>query len=260
MGVTLATGPTGHPLRRPWTRRAAWWTALLVVLLGHAVATLWLQDNLVGWGAGDKPMPQRIEVAFVQVLAPAAPPPAPTAAARPARKPKRARAAAPAASAASAAEAVEAAASAPESEPQAAAGGRDAGGRRRQRRAACARGSVGGAVAAASAPVAAPAFEWPPSTRLTYRLTGNYRGEVNGSARVQWVREGSRYQVHLDVVIGPSFAPLISRRMTSDGELGEQGLVPRRYDEATRLLFGQPRRATLLFSPEQVTLANGSAQ
>ena len=233
MGVTLATGPTGHPLRRPWTRRAAWWTALLVVLLGHVVATLWLQDNLVGWGAGDKPMPQRIEVAFVQVLAPAAPPPAPTAAARPARKPKRARAAAPAASAASAAEAVEVAASAPEYEPQAAVAVEtpvaDAASAVQP-----APEAVSAAVAAASAPVAAPAFEWPPSTRLTYRLTGNYRGEVNGSARVQWVREGSRYQVHLDVVIGPSFAPLISRRMTSDGELGEQGLVPRRYDEATR--------------------------
>jgi len=72
------------------------------------------------------------------------------------------------------------------------------------------------------------------------------------------VRQGPRYQVHLDVVIGPSFAPLISRRMTSDGELGEQGLVPRRYDEATRVIFQQQRQATVQFTPEQVTLANGS--
>jgi Protein of unknown function (DUF3108) len=83
---------------------------------------------------------------------------------------------------------------------------------------------------------------------------------VHGSARVQWVRQASRYQVHLDIAIGPSFAPLISRRMTSDGELGEQGLVPRRYDEATRLPFQQPRRVTVQFTPEQVTLANGSQQ
>jgi Protein of unknown function (DUF3108) len=48
--------------------------------------------------------------------------------------------------------------------------------------------------------------------------------------------------------------------MTSDGDLGEQGLVPRRYDEATRLPFRQPRRVTLQFTPEQVTLANGSQQ
>ncbi len=33
---------------------------------------------------------------------------------------------------------------------------------------------------------------WPPDTRLTYRLTGNYRGELNGSARVQWQRETVR--------------------------------------------------------------------
>jgi hypothetical protein len=111
---------------------------------------------------------------------------------------------------------------------------------------------------AASAPAAV--FEWPPSTRLTYVLTGNYRGEVNGSARVQWVRHDSHYQVHLDVAIGPSFAPLISRRMTSDGELGERGLTPHRYDEATRVLFRQPGRATVLFGPELVTLADGSQQ
>ena len=118
------------------------------------------------------------------------------------------------------------------------------------------------AAAAASAPAAAaPAFEWPPSTRLTYLLTGNYRGEVHGSARVQWVRQGSRYQVHLDVAIGPSFAPLISRRMTSDGELGAQG--PDAASATTRRpACRSSRRAAraLQFTPEQVTLANGSQQ
>ena len=116
------------------------------------------------------------------------------------------------------------------------------------------------AAAPSVAASAALAFEWPPSTRLTYVLTGNYRGELHGNARVQWVRQGPRYQVHLDITIGPSFAPLISRHMTSDGELGEQGLVPQRYDEATRVAFQQPRHATVLFAPELVTLANGTAQ
>jgi uncharacterized protein DUF3108 len=110
---------------------------------------------------------------------------------------------------------------------------------------------------AASAPASAP-FEWPPSTRLTYLLSGNYRGEVRGNARVQWIRQGARYQVHLDVSIGPSFAPLMSRRMTSDGELGEHGLTPQRYDEATRLPFQRTRHANVVFTPESVTLANGS--
>ena len=63
------------------------------------------------------------------------------------------------------------------------------------------------------------------------------RGEVNGDAQVEWVREGSRYQVHLDVTIGPSFAPLMSRRMVSQGELSDLGLVPRRYEERTRIGF-----------------------
>jgi hypothetical protein len=64
----------------------------------------------------------------------------------------------------------------------------------------------------------------------------------------------------LDISIGPSFAPLISRRMTSDGELGVNGLTPRRYDEATRVLFQQTRRVSLLLTPTLVTLANGSQQ
>jgi hypothetical protein len=115
------------------------------------------------------------------------------------------------------------------------------------------------ALAAASAAVpAAPAFEWPPSTRVTYKLTGNYRGEVHGRARVQWVRQDLRYQVHLDVAIGPSFAPLMSRRMTSEGSIVDEGLAPRRYDELTKLPFQSERRATVAFGPEVVTLANGN--
>lgn len=239
-------------------RRRAWWALFAGVVFVHALATLWLQDNLVGWGAGSEPaMPPRMEVAFVQALAPAAPPAA--APGRPILPPgKPVRAVVPAASAPAPPEAEvlappvvqtplpvpTAVADAVVTEPVAAA--------------VPAQDPVAAAPAAAVASVAAPAFEWPPSTRLTYALSGNYRGEINGNARVQWVRQGPRYQVHLDIMIGPSFAPLISRRMTSDGELSESGLVPRRYDEATRLPFQQPRRVTLQFTPEQVTLANGS--
>jgi hypothetical protein len=114
--------------------------------------------------------------------------------------------------------------------------------------------AVAQAASAASAPVA---FEWPPSTRMSYSLRGNYRGEVVGSAQVEWVREGSRYQVHLDVWIGAQAAPLVGRRMTSDGELGEQGLSPRRYDEETRALFRELRRRTIVFEPDRVLLPNG---
>jgi len=260
LAITALPGPATGPRRM--VRQAGWWALLCVVVIGHALATLWLQENLVGWGDGDKPMPARMEVAFVQALAPAAPPAAPAPMARPPKTAGKSRAAVPAASA----PAVEVAVLEPEppkpvevpaeplavpplaAVPSASAAFAEAA-------------TAAVAEVAASAPAAAlAAFEWPPSTRLSYVLTGNYRGEVNGSARVQWVRQGSRYQVHLDIMIGPGFAPLISRRMTSDGELSEQGLVPGRYDEATRLPFQQPRRATVVFTPELVTLANGSQQ
>ena len=103
----------------------------------------------------------------------------------------------------------------------------------------------------------ATAFEWPASTRLTYKLSGNYRGEVQGDAQVEWVRAGNRYQVHLDVTVGAAIAPLITRRMSSDGELTEHGLSPLRYDEDTKVMFRDRRRLTMLFEPDAVVLANG---
>ena len=115
------------------------------------------------------------------------------------------------------------------------------------------------AQSAASAPGAAP-FEWPLSTRLSYTLSGQVRGEVSGSARVEWLREGERYQVRVEVTVGPAFAPMMQRRMTSDGRITERGLAPRRYDEETQIAFAAPRRAGLVFDGEAVTLANGSRQ
>jgi len=54
---------------------------------------------------------------------------------------------------------------------------------------------------------------------------------------VDWLREGERYQVHLDVLVGPSFAPIVQRRMSSDGTITAEGLTPRRYDEQTDLFL-----------------------
>ncbi len=111
--------------------------------------------------------------------------------------------------------------------------------------------------AAVAASAAAPPFEWPPSTRLSYVLTGHYRGPVDGNAQVQWLRRGDRYQVHLDVHIGPPFAAIVERQMSSDGRLGAEGLVPRRYDERTRIAFREPRALTLWLDPDAVQLAGG---
>ena len=53
------------------------------------------------------------------------------------------------------------------------------------------------------------------------------------AAQVEWICR-RRYQVHMDVLVGPSFAPLLRRSMSSDGLITAQGLEPRRYDELTR--------------------------
>ena len=111
---------------------------------------------------------------------------------------------------------------------------------------------------AASAPAGEP-FEWPASTRITYKLTGNYRGEVHGDAQVEWVRVGAgeRYQVHMDVTVGPSFAPIYSRRMSSEGQLTAAGLYPERYDEDSKVAFKDRRVAHMSFEAEQVVLKDG---
>jgi hypothetical protein len=110
------------------------------------------------------------------------------------------------------------------------------------------------APAAADAASAATAFDWPPSTRLTYRLQGNYRGPVDGTASVEWLRQGTRYQVHLETSIGP----VLSRHITSEGELTLQGLAPRRFDGEQKVMFRSPKRWQLRFGPERVVLVDGS--
>ena len=230
-------------------------TAVLGLVVGVSLAHWWLAHLLppvrIGDGSAER-MPQRIEVAFVRELAPAAPPAAPPVVSPPPARARAKKAAPKPAPAASAAleEAVVAEATqtlpepaAPPAPPQPEPVAQEP-----------LPETVASAASAASAPVA---FEWPPSTRLSYKLSGNYRGEVVGGAQVEWVRVGSRYQVHLDVWVGAQAAPLVGRRMSSDGELGEQGLTPRRYDEETRALFRELRRRTIVFDGERVLLPNG---
>ena len=106
----------------------------------------------------------------------------------------------------------------------------------------------------AISPEAAAAFEWPPSTRLSYNLTGHYRGPVQGSATVEWVKVGSRYQVHLEVSAGGLF----SRRMSSEGDTTAQGLRPRRFEQVTKMIFGTARVLAVAFDEQRVRLANGT--
>jgi len=109
------------------------------------------------------------------------------------------------------------------------------------------------ALSTANAAVA-PSFDWPPSTRLTYTLNGHYRGPIEGGqARVEWLRSGNRYQVHLEASVGFAF----SRHIVSEGELTERGLTPRRFDGEQKLMFRTPRRWSQQFGPERVTLGDG---
>jgi Protein of unknown function (DUF3108) len=100
-------------------------------------------------------------------------------------------------------------------------------------------------------------FTWPASTRLSYRLTGQYRGEVHGRAQVEWVLAAPRYQVHLDVSVGLPIAPLFSRKMSSDGRLTAAGLRPERYDEVSQMAFRERRQQHLLLQEDGVRLADG---
>jgi hypothetical protein len=253
--------------------RGAWAALVLAVLLLHALVLAMLRDTLAPLTPGVK----RLEAVYarqVQIAATApptarvaapVPPPAPVR--RPPPKPtpppqvaQAASAAAPPASAASdpmlpldvpdvktpvepPASAV-AAASAAASTPAPAASAASAG----------VAAASGGASAAAppASPASGPAFEWPLSTRIRYRLSGWYRGDITGTAQVEWVRQGDRYQVHLDVDAG-----VVARKMTSDGRIGAAGLSPQRYEEVTKVVLAAPRVRQMRFDEQTVTLATG---
>ncbi len=224
-------------MRRPLALAAL---AVAVTGLHGWLAVHWMPARL-GEGAADG-RPKPIEVSFVRDLAPAAPPAAPAPVARPR----------------SAVFAPQPAASAPQplqpetvqSRPVAAVD-----------TPAWPEAPTGPVVLAAPAPEPAasapPAFEWPPSTRLDYRLVGHFRGPVAGQARVEWLRSGTRYQVNLELTVGPSFSPLASRRISSDGEITPQGLRPRRYDEETRAVLRDTRRLSIALDADSVRLPSG---
>ena len=239
-------------------RRAGLLLLVLAVAAIHGCVTQSIVERMADVSA-DRTLPPRMDVAYVREMELTAPPVAAPAAALPAAPPRavRARAAKPSKPASAPdqdlAQSVLPRPAEPPAPPSPAV----------PVPAPPATSAPGSTVVAAAAPASAAAssalapYEWPSSTRLSYELTGNYRGEVNGSAQVEWIRSGTHYQVHLDLIVGPSGAPLISRRMSSDGEITEQGLSPRRYDQDTKVLFRDRSRVTVTFEPDAVTLANG---
>ncbi len=258
----MAAGLTLRGPAQPRRRRAlAWLLVLLAVVLAHGWLTEQLVEDRIGWGAADQ-APARLEVAFVKDLQQSAPPTQAPVLRRPPPRRKAAPAAPAASRAVELAQAQDLPASAPAPEPAGLEPVETLSVAAVEPPASAPEAAASAAVApdpSASQP-AAPSFEWPPSTRLSYALTGYYQGPVEGSARVQWIRQGGRYQVHLDVIVGLSAAPLMSRRMTSDGELGDDGLKPRRYDEDTKAAFRPPRHVTMHFNDDHVVLADGSTR
>lgn len=247
---------------QPRHRGIAFALVIAAVAVLHLLATRSIADRMADFAAAAQ-MPARLAVAYVRTIEPEAPPAAAPVSATPAvvaaAASRRARAAVAPASAASAAEPMpelvarvdEPALPVAEAMPATAAASAAT------TVIAAADQAVEAATAAASPASAPTAFEWPASTRVSYVLTGNYRGEVSGQARVEWVRQGPRYQVNYDFLVGPEFAPLISRRATSEGRIEAAGLVPERYDEETNVVFRERRRATVVFEAAEVVLADG---
>ena len=231
------------PARR-WRRWLGALALLLAVSLGHAWLTLQLLPDGFGWGEGERP-PARMEVAFVRELRPTTPPTVPS------PPPPARRSPTPVAPGASQPLAME-----PPLAPAEPAAAPDAVVLAPAEASRPTPDAATPASAAASAPLSQEnaAYDWlPPSTQLSYRLHGDVNGPVEGSAQVRWIRQGAHYQVHIDTRV----ALVVSRRMTSDGELTPHGLRPRRYDEETETLVTAPRRVSVHFELDRLQLANG---
>jgi hypothetical protein len=236
---------------------------LALLTLGVVCVHLWLVDrhlpSRLGEGAADR-APKRMEVSFVRELAQATP-----AFAAPAASPKPLRsapAAWPVAGAASAPESVgeplgegAADAAAEAVPPPASVPPPDIAPPPALSAALETAPMLPPLPAASATPAASPAaFEWPPSTRLSYTLSGDFRGPVVGTATVEWLRAGSRYQVRMEVSAGLLF----SRRVSSEGEITPEGLQPRRYDEETKVVLRDARRQTIWLDGDRVRLPGGT--
>ena len=88
----------------------------------------------------------------------------------------------------------------------------------------------------------------PGSALLSYQVSGRARGfELSASAEIDWQQDGQRYQARL--VISSFFLP--GRTQTSVGEIGPDGLAPRRFSERTRgeqAAHFQPEIGRIVFS------------
>jgi hypothetical protein len=247
-------------------RRAALKLSLLgaLVLVGHLLALEWLGREADGISG----MPQMAPAMYTRLLKPQAPapvvaavdslPPRPRARIAPRSKPpasapSEAKAAEPQPEAEAVRKAEADAQAAPKAEPETAPVAAEPPVAEAPTPAAS--GPVASApVPPASAPTGVATREvgslddWPTDTRLSYVLSGEWRGPLFGDARVQWQRDGDKYQVRLDVRI-QVFGTQV---FTSQGEVTPQGLVPRAYEE-----MRPGKRRAAQFGDEVLMLENG---
>lgn len=246
---------------QPWPRRLAAFSLAAAVVAVHGCMANRMSERMMDLTVYPD-MPERVEAVFVREMEPVAPP-AGVAVAAQARSqagqktPRRAGRPQEAASQPAPEPLPE---PSPDPEPQqVAAAEPEAPASAPQAEASATEPTHTASIALPAADAAStPAFEWPASTRVSYLLTGNYRGEIKGTAQVEWIRVGNRYQVHLDVTVGLPFWPLLTRRMTSDGMLSPTGLVPQTYDEDSKIAGSDRQRRTIRFEPDAVVLANGA--
>ncbi len=93
---------------------------------------------------------------------------------------------------------------------------------------------------------------WPADTRVSYKLTGYFQGELFGSGQVQWTREGTqgeRYQVRVIVDAG-----LYELRMTSQGRVSPAGLLPEAFEEYSKRVLASPRIRPLKLDESELIL------
>jgi hypothetical protein len=250
----------GRDLSRRTRRRLL--ALLAVVLVGHGVALHWLSRWQAEAASLLRPLATPMYTRVLQPQEPVAPPPraeappAPAAAAPPPRNRIRAapsvprtspaKPAAPPAEARAPEPAAEVAKQAEPAETGVASGeGSDPSTPPAQP------GATPSAAEGTGTPAATPPQDsWPADTRLRYRLGGRFRsGDLYGNARVLWQRESGRYQVRVEVDV--TFMASLS--MTSQGEVGPEGLMPRIYEE-----LNNGRQRGLRIGEREVMLGNGS--
>lgn len=253
------------------TPRRRHWSTLIALSVVVALLHLWLTSEVASRleeqnPPGGKQRIQRMEATYVSEMRLSAPPVVPAAGIAPpaAPKPKARRPAkAKAASAPEDAKAtqVESASSAASEAAQAsqlaeAASAPDDTLLVASAVAVASPASAPPAVTQASAPDAArngPAFVWPKASRVSFKLVGYFRGPIEGKAAVEWVRQGDRYQVHLDAAI----APFGSVSMISEGVIKAEGLQPARYENTTRKLIGKDTIRVVDLKEEEIVMPSG---